>query len=231
MSKTHRLFELINALRARRQPVTAASLAHELGVTPRTVYRDIETLRSLGAPVDGQSGVGYLLREGFFLPQLAFSREEMDALRLGLDWVRQRADSSLAQGSESALSKIVSTTAQGSAPTGEWPTLVPAASSSAPADSPQGALLRDAIRRQRKVEISYEDAQGGGSHRTLWPIAIVYFEDVRVLAAWCELRAAFRHFRMDRVQVRAVSEERYPGRRQSLLMQWRAHDTWAGPRS
>lgn len=231
MSKTHRLFELINVLRARRQPVTAVSLACELGVTPRTVYRDIETLRSLGAPVDGQSGVGYRLREGFFLPQLAFSPEEMDALRLGLDWVRQRADPSLAKGSESALSKIFSAKEQGSVPAGEWPTLVPAASSSGQADPPQGLTLRDAIRRQRKIDIGYEDAQGGASHRTIWPIAIVYFEDVRVLAAWCELRAAFRHFRIDRVQVRAVLEERYPGRRQSLLMQWREQDNWTGARS
>jgi predicted DNA-binding transcriptional regulator YafY len=84
--------------------------------------------------------------------------------------------------------------------------------------------LRDAIRRQRKVVISYEDAHGSLSDRTIWPIAIVYFDDVRVLAAWCERRSAFRHFRVDRLDLRTVSEERYPGRRQSIARRWRQQD-------
>jgi predicted DNA-binding transcriptional regulator YafY len=84
--------------------------------------------------------------------------------------------------------------------------------------------LRDAIRRQRKVVISYEDAQGALSDRTIWPIAIVYFDDVRVLAAWCEQRSDFRHFRIDRLQVTTILEERYPGRRQSIIAQWRQQD-------
>ena len=91
-------------------------------------------------------------------------------------------------------------------------------------DPPQVALLRDAIRRQRKVAISYEAAQGSLSDRTIWPIAIVYFDDVRVLAAWCEHRSAFRHFRVDRLHLRTISEERYPGRRQSLMTRWRQQD-------
>jgi predicted DNA-binding transcriptional regulator YafY len=92
MSRTTRLFELLGVLRARRMPVTALDLARELGVSQRSIYRDIETLRSLGAPLEGQAGVGYCLREGFFLPQFAFSPDELDALILGLGWVRQRAD-------------------------------------------------------------------------------------------------------------------------------------------
>ena len=108
MSRTSRLFELINVLRARRTPVTARYLARELGISQRSVYRDIETLRSLGAPVDGQAGIGYCLREGFFLPEFAFSPDELDALILGLGWVRQRADPALVERSESALAKILS---------------------------------------------------------------------------------------------------------------------------
>ncbi|UAK25768.1 helix-turn-helix transcriptional regulator [Sphingomonas nostoxanthinifaciens] len=104
------------------------------------------------------------------------------------------------------------------------PALAPAASVSERVDPPQVALLRDAIRRQRKVEIRYEDAQGTSSDRTIWPIAIVYFDDVRILAPWCEQRSAFRHFRVDRLQVRAVSEERYPGRRQSIIARWQQQD-------
>lgn len=223
MSRTSRLFELISVLRARKMPVTAQYLARELGISQRSVYRDIETLRSLGAPLDGQAGIGYCLGEGFFLPEFAFSSDELDALILGLGWVRQRADPALAQGSERALAKILSARNNGPATSGD-PPAVTAASVSERVDPPQVALLRDAIRRQRKVAISYEDAQGSLSDRTIWPIAIVYFDDVRVLAAWCEHRSAFRHFRVDRVHLRTILEERYPGRRQTLIARWRQQD-------
>jgi predicted DNA-binding transcriptional regulator YafY len=223
MSRTSRLFELINLLRARRTPVAALHLARELGISERSVYRDIETLRSLGAPIDGQAGIGYCLGEGFFLPEFAFSTDELDALILGLGWVHQRADPALAQGSERALAKILSARNTGPATNGE-PPAVTAASVSERVDPPQVGLLRDAIRRQRKVAISYEDAQGASSDRTIWPMAIVYFDDVRLLAAWCEQRSAFRHFRVDRLQVTTISEERYPGRRQALITQWRQQD-------
>lgn len=224
MSRTTRLFDLINLLRARRTPVTAPYLARELGISQRSVYRDIETLRSLGAPLDGQAGVGYCLREGFFLPEFAFSSDELDALILGLGWVRQRADPALAHCSESALAKILAARNKGSSMSEEPPALVTPASASKHVDPPQVALLRAAIRRQRKVAISYEDAHGSFSDRTIWPIAIVYFDDVRLLAAWCEQRSAFRHFRVDRLQLKAISEERYPGRRQSIVTRWRQQD-------
>lgn len=223
MSRTSRLFELINVLRARRTPVTALDLARDLGISERSIYRDIETLRSLGAPIDGQAGIGYRLGEGFFLPEFAFSADEMDALILGLGWVRQRADPALAQGSERALAKILSARNTIPVTRGE-PALATAASLSQRVDPPQVALLRDAIRRQRKVAISYEDAQGAVSDRTIWPIAIVYFDDVRILAAWCEQRSAFRHFRVDRLRLKTISEERYPGRRQALITRWRQED-------
>jgi predicted DNA-binding transcriptional regulator YafY len=141
-----------------------------------------------------------------------------------LGWVQQRADPELARSSESALAKVLSAKSKGPAPGNEPPALVSAASISEQVDSPQVAPLRDAIRRQRKVAISYEDAHGSISDRTIWPIAIVYFDDVRVLAAWCEYRSAFRHFSVDRLRVRTISEERYPGRRQSLMTRWRQQD-------
>jgi predicted DNA-binding transcriptional regulator YafY len=223
MSRTGRLLELIGILRARRMPVAALDLARELGISQRSIYRDIETLRSLGAPIEGQAGVGYELRAGFFLPEFAFSPDELDALILGLGWVQQRADQALAQSSESALAKILSAKNSGSK-NNDTPTLVAPASVSERVDPPQTALLRDAIRRQRKVAISYEDAQGALSDRIIWPIAIVYFDDVRIVAAWCEDRSAFRHFRVDRVRVRATLEDRYPGRRQSIITRWRQQD-------
>jgi predicted DNA-binding transcriptional regulator YafY len=223
MSRTERLFDLLNELRARRLPVTAAELARDLGVSPRSVYRDIDTLRSLGAPVEGQAGIGYYLGRGFFLPELAFSADELDALLLGLEWVRQRADPALARRSESARAKILAAREQTAAVHGDLPALL-AATARETVDPPQAAAIRAAIHRQRKMEILYEDAVGNRTTRTLWPIAIVYFEEVRLLAAWCEARSAFRHFRLDRVHRAAMLEARYPGRRQTLFKQWRAQD-------
>jgi len=205
-------------------PVTADDLARDLGISPRSVYRDIETLRSLGAPIDGQAGIGFRLGDGFFLPEFALSPEEIDALILGLGWVRQRADPALARKSESALAKILATTINASVGREDPPPFFSAASLSQRLDPPQVAQLRDAVRRQRKVAISYEDAHGARSERIIWPIAIVYFDDVRVLAAWCEAKAAFRHFRVDRVRVSTMLDERYPGRRHALVQEWWQQD-------
>lgn len=223
MSRTSRLFELIGILRARRIPVTALDLANQLGMSERSIYRDIETLRSLGAPIDGQAGIGFLLRAGFFLPEFAFSADEMDAIMLGLNWVQQRADPDLVRGSQSALAKILSA-GNAATPSEDASGLITAAPSSDVVDPPHAASLRAAIRRQHKVAVSYEDARGSPSDRTIWPLAIVYFDGVRVLAAWCEERSAFRHFRIDRLQVRAILEERYPGRRQSIVKEWHEQD-------
>lgn len=223
MSRTHRVLELIAALRAYRSPVTASQLALELGVSLRTVYRDIETLRGLGAPVDGQAGVGFRLREGFFLPEFAFSPDELEALVLGLGWVRQRGDPVLARAGDAAVAKILS--ASGGSPARDEPFgLITADPRSQRTDPPHAAQLRSAIRRQRKLAIGYENAEGAKSERVVWPIAIVYFDEVRVLAAWCEQRAGFRHFRVDRLRVSSILEDRYPGRRHMLMAQWRRQD-------
>jgi len=215
---------MLGVLRARRRPVTALELAQELGVSERSVYRDVDTLRLLGAPLDGQAGVGFRLREGFFLPNFAFSPEEMDALILGLGWVQQRADPALARGSESALAKILSSRTDRPWPADDTPACVTAASVSERPDPAQVAPLIEAIRQLRKVAIRYEDGAGALSERVVWPVTIVYFDDVRVLAAWCETRSAFRHFRVDRVQAATVLDERYPERRPSLMRRWREQD-------
>lgn len=224
MSRTSRLFEMLGVLRARRVPVTATELASELGISERSVYRDIETLRLLGAPLDGQAGVGYRLKEGFFLPHLAFSADELDALILGLEWVQQRADPALVQSGNSALAKILSARAGGPMSTAASPPLLNAATASKRTDPRHVAPMRNAIRRQRKAIIDYEDASGSLSSRTIWPIAVVYFDDVRILAAWCERRSAFRHFRVDRVRAINLLDERYPDRRYTLIKRWQDQD-------
>jgi predicted DNA-binding transcriptional regulator YafY len=231
MSRTERLFDLIDRLRSRRLPITADQLAADLGVSSRSVYRDIDTLRALGASIDGEAGIGYRLRPGFLLPPLMLTPDELDALTLGASWVQQRADPALAAAALSALAKISAVTPDASQALSVVPPLVTAAPVAALVDPVSATLVRDAIRRQRKIAITYRDADGRGSERILWPIALAYLDNARILAAWCEHRSAFRHFRIDRLQKVAMLEDRYPGRRDRLFKRWREQDPMQGVRS
>lgn len=231
MRRTERLFELLDQLRARKTPVTAEQLAGELGISRRSIYRDIDTLRAIGAPIDGEAGVGFRLLAGFLLPPLMLTPDELDALALGASWVRQRADPALATAAETALAKIGAVLPKSAATLGEMPALVTAAPANAPADAASTALVRDAIRRQCKIAVNYCDSEGRCSSRVLWPIAIAYFDDARLLAAWCETRSAFRHFRLDKLTEATLLGERYPERRVRLLKRWREQDAMTGLRS
>jgi predicted DNA-binding transcriptional regulator YafY len=222
VTRTGRLFQLMDALRARRRPVTAAALAGQLGVSERTIYRDIQTLAQLGAPVEGSAGVGYVLRSGFFLPPLMFDADELEALVLGARWVRHQGDEALSAAAERALAKIATATPRDlrehMAETSLW---VPA--------GPQAAMpdafvqpAREAIRRQCKLRIAYRDEKDSASERVVWPFALAFFQERRVMAAWCELRDAIRHFRIDRIVQAELGGERYPTPRHALLKQWRA---------
>lgn len=221
MSRTARLFNLMDTLRGRRQPVTAARLAEELSVSVRTVYRDVQTLVGLGAPIDGSAGVGYLLRAGFFLPPLMFSEEELEALVLGARWVQGQGDPGLARAADSALAKIATASPRDlrdrMAETGLWAPRLgrPAA---------QGAglrTIREAIRREHKLKIRYLSIAGSETDRLIWPVALVFFEGARLVAAWCELRGDFRHFRADRISSLEVTGVRFPRPRRELAALWR----------
>jgi predicted DNA-binding transcriptional regulator YafY len=221
MSRAGRLFQLMDALRGNRRPVTAAALAERLGVSERTIYRDIQSLAQLGAPVEGSAGVGYLLRTGFFLPPLMFDADELEALVLGARWVRRQGDPGLASAASNALAKIATATPKDlrdhMAETSLW----------VPLGAPQPTIdafvqpAREAIRNQHKLRIHYRDEQGSGSERVVWPFALAFFEGRRMLAAWCELRDALRHFRIDRIEHAAATAQRYPTPRHQLLRQWR----------
>jgi predicted DNA-binding transcriptional regulator YafY len=221
MSRTTRLFKLMDALRGHRRPVTAARLAEELAVSVRTVYRDVQTLIDLGAPIGGEAGVGYLLRSGFFLPPLMFGEDELEALVLGARWVQGQGDSSLAQAAANALAKIATASPKDLrdkiADTGLW---VPQFNK--PAEHPDGLkTIREALRREHKLAISYVDETGATTERQVWPVALAFFEGKRLLAAWCELRNGFRHFRADRIVALSSTGESYPQRRAVLVKAWR----------
>lgn len=222
MSRAGRLFQLMDALRANRRPVTAAALAEQLGVSERTIYRDIQSLAELGAPIEGSAGVGYLMKTGFFLPPLMFGADELEALVLGARWVRRQGDPALAQAASAALAKIATASPKDlrdrMADTSLWvPIGVPQASSD---QFVQPA--REAIRHQYKLRIHYSDEAGQATERIVWPFALAFFEGRRLLAAWCELRDAQRHFRIDRISAAATLAERYPVPRQQLIDRWRS---------
>jgi predicted DNA-binding transcriptional regulator YafY len=224
MSRSERLFDLLHALRRHRRPVSGKVLAEEIGVSIRTLYRDIASLQAQGAGIEGEPGVGYVLKPGFLLPPLMFSPEEIEALVLGTRWVADRADSILAQSARSALARISAVLPQELRYELEASALLVGISGidrAVPDDLIAPELLRKAIRSERKLRLAYRDATGALSHRIVWPFALVFFEQARVLMCWCELREDFRNFRTDRIGAVELLESRYPRRRQALLKAWR----------
>lgn len=221
MSRTSRLFLLMDALRGHRRPVTAATLAQRLGVSERTIYRDIQTLAGLGAPVEGEAGIGYMLRAGVFLPPLMFSPDELEALVLGARWVRHQGDAGLAAAASNALAKIATATPRDLRDTMAGTSLWVPHLREAPVDEAFIVPVREAIRHEHKVSIAYRDEHGAASERLVWPFALAFLEGRRIVAAWCELRSAIRHFRIDRIARAESSGLRYPARRSDLVTRWR----------
>lgn len=220
MSRTHRLFDLLQTLRRHRRPVSGSELAREAGISLRTLYRDIAALQAMGAEIEGEPGVGYVLRPGFLLPPLMFSEDEIEALALGARWVARRTDDALADAAGNAIARIAAVLPDDLRRRLEDESLL-VGSGWERRQAVDLKLLRRALREERKLRIAYRDEKGVRSERTIWPIALGFFESARVLVTWCELRQDFRHFRADRIEQAEASSERYPRRRQSLLKDWR----------
>jgi predicted DNA-binding transcriptional regulator YafY len=214
MRRADRLFEIIQLLR-RRPTTRARDLAAALEVSERTIYRDVADLIGSGVPIEGEAGVGYVLRPGFDLPPLMFKETEVEALVLGLRIVESWADDELAEAATDALAKVEAVLPEGLRGFMENTALL------APAmhfTEPIGfdlADLRRAVRQRLKVHFRYTDVMSQGSERTVRPLSLAYFGPVWVLAAWCELRRDFRTFRLDRMRDFMVLAERFrpePGR-------------------
>ena len=226
MDKTERLFSVMDALRRHRRPITASALAEEQGVSVRTLYRDIQTLIGLGAPIDGEAGVGYMLRPGFFLPPLMFSAEELEALVLGARWVQGRPDEALAGAAKNALAKIATASPDDLrdriSSTGLW-----AAQQRWSTDKePLLGVVREAMRNEKTLHIQYVDESGNSTERPIWPITLAYYEEKQVIGAWCVMRQAFRNFRVDRVRAATPGTEPFGKRRVILMAEWEA--IWRG---
>jgi predicted DNA-binding transcriptional regulator YafY len=230
MSRSERLFSLLQALRRYRRPVTGKALAAELKVSIRTLYRDIATLQAQGADIEGEPGLGYVLRPGFILPPLMFSEDEIEALVLGSRWVADRGDDLLGPAARNAMAKIAAVLPPALRDNLEAANLLAGPGARVNAGDVDLAIVRKAIRTERKMSIRYRDGHGAPTQRIIWPFGLGFFDHVHVVLAWCELRQDFRHFRADRIASLTVAETRYPRRRAALLKEWRlAEDIPAPP--
>jgi predicted DNA-binding transcriptional regulator YafY len=228
MRRADRLFDIIQALRSAKRPLTATALAARLEVTPRTVYRDIATLQARRVPIEGAAGVGYMLRRGYDLPPLMFTTEEAEAIAVGVRMVRRLRDDALLAASESVLSKLASVVPAAMRPSLAEPRIWVSDGS---AERPSGidlAEVRSAIRAARKLRISYADERGRNSRRTIHPIAMVYYVDATLIAAWCELRRDYRHFRVERVKSCVALDAFFTEHAARYQAEWLAHQQRAG---
>jgi predicted DNA-binding transcriptional regulator YafY len=198
MRRADRLFQVVQFLRSRRV-VTAAAIARDLEVSLRTVYRDVADLIRSGVPIEGEAGVGYCLQRGFDLPPLMFDQDEIGALVLGARMVQAFGDQRLAAHARSLLSKIELVVPGKLRASFARPELnVPAAL----CDEVRASIerVRRAIDGRRKLRMHYTDHQGDATERTVRPLCMTFWGMAWTAGAWCELRTAFRTFRIDRME-------------------------------
>ena len=193
-----RLFDLLDRLRTRRTPVSAETLAQEMSVSLRTVYRDLADLQGLGAPIRGEGGVGYVMDHGYFMPSLHLNQDELEALAFGARLAAARGGPGLAEAAGSAIAKLASAVGSDDrsalleAPIGVGPSSV----------APEVLIdrLRHFVRNRSTLRVHYLDLSGRESERLARPLALTMFDAVWLLTIWCERSDAFRHLRLDRIQ-------------------------------
>ncbi|MCB9970567.1 MAG: YafY family protein [Hyphomonas sp.] len=222
MRRTERLFQIIQILRRRRMPVTGQALAEELEVSLRTLYRDMAELAAQRVPVRGEAGTGYVLEDGYDMPPLMLTVDELEAAILGAQWVAARGDAALSRGAQDLIAKITVAVPQELQPVILDAALTPVSFRRRAVDSFDVGIVRRSIRERLKLRFSYADAIGDETTRTVWPFLIAYSEDIRMICAWCEMREDFRHFRTDRVTQMSLSDDRFPERVQTLQRRWKA---------
>jgi predicted DNA-binding transcriptional regulator YafY len=228
MSRAERLLNLIEEFRCHRRPVSGNGLAQAVGVSIRTLYRDIASLRALGAGIEGEPGVGYVMCSTFHLPPVMFSAEEVDALILGSRWVADRADKPLAEAARKAMARLTAIMPDELVSRVEAKYALVGPSEHALQETIDVSAARRAIHLERKLRIEYSDSDGEKSERVIWPFLISYFDGGRLISAWCELRDGLRHFRTDRIASLSEISARYPRRRHDLIKLWRESESF-GP--
>ncbi len=206
MRRAERLFRIVNEMRTRGVS-RANELAEHFEVSVSTIYRDIAHLQASGLPIEGEAGVGYLLRPGFDLPNVTFTHDQVDALAVGLSFVESTGDPEMATAAREARAKI-----QAGMPQPEERRLA-----DAPYFSLQGrngaapilTLLRQAIRQRQIAQFDYKDGEGKQTGRRVRPLVIWNLTDGWMFSAWCEFRQDFRTFRLDRMANLILTGERF----------------------
>ncbi len=219
MRRADRLFQLVTVLRAGRLS-TAAQIAEHLGVSVRTVYRDVDDLRQGGVRIEGEAGVGYRLARDHALAPLVFDALEIEALVLGARLLERTGDRELVLAARRALDKVDAVLPEDlRTRLRETAVYAPIFRSGqveieggVPAQTPILSDLRRALRERQRVRLRYTDGQNTASERTIWPLGLFWWGEVWSLGAWCELREGFRIFRLDRIQNAMALDEPYPER-------------------
>jgi predicted DNA-binding transcriptional regulator YafY len=209
MRRADRLFQIVQFLRTRRV-TTALWLAERLEVSERTIYRDVKDLMTSGVNIEGEAGIGYVVRKGFDLPPLMFTKEEIQALSFGARLVESWADTALSTAAQSALSKIESSLPENSKGNLESTLLFSLFNRISPEMSATMAEIRYAVDNLRKVNLQYKRADGKISDRIIWPLGLFFWGSVWTIAGWCEMLEDFRAFRLDRISGLCVLNEVYP---------------------
>lgn len=220
MRRTERLFGIIQTLRSARRPVTGQALAEEFEISLRTLYRDMAELIAQRVPVRGEAGTGYVIGSDFDMPPLMLTVDELEAAVLGAAWVAQRGDDALARGARDLVAKLSVAVPDHLRTVILDGTLKPMSFQPREVDGFDVSDIRAAIRDRKKVAIQYSDGDGTPSERIIWPIMIGYTEEIRIVAAHCELRNNFRHFRTDRMRSGTVLVERIPEPMGTLRKRW-----------
>lgn len=220
MRKAARLFEIIQILRPARRPVTAAMIAAQLEVTVRSIYRDIAALQAMRVPIEGGRGIGYILRPGFTLPPLMLSIEETEAIVLALALLERTGDTELKQAAKQVTRKIAAVVPPPLARTFTSNALHAWGSAAPVPEAIDLAMVRRAIRDERKLELDYRDELARVSERVIRPIALIYYSQTANIVAWCELRQAIRNFRADRVEHCQSTDSFFPGEGETLRRLW-----------
>ncbi len=220
MRRTERLFQIIQILRSTRSPITGRELADELEISIRTLYRDMAELAAQRIPVTGEAGMGYVLDDGYDMPPLMLTADELEAAALGAAWVASEADPSLARAARDLISKLSATIPKDLRPVVLDASSKPIKTRSKIKENFDSALLRHAIRERYRLQLTYTDGNGSTTYRIVWPLLIAFIDHSRYLVAWCETRADHRLFKTDRVQELKVLGEKYLGRRAALIKEW-----------
>ena len=218
MRKADRLLQIVQVLRRRGATTTARELAQELEVVPRTIYRDVAALQCAGVPIDGEAGVGYLLRPGYDLPPMMFSSDEMQAIVLGARMVMDRGDEALSLAAENVLAKVQAVVPK-KASDQMWRAslLVPHPLDEGVGFGPHLPVIRQAIRDCQKIRIGYTDLGERTSTRTVWPLGLYLYSHVTLVCTWCEERQNFRAFRSERIAACEMLEDTFDPRNGALM--------------